>query len=238
MNRIIEADSALRRLPSNLAPRHRALLDGIRFSAEMCELAFERLIDSLVKISQERSADGVLGGFAAPFSDAWTMIDAVNRMRPLTERLPGANRGDVTAAFMAATARVYTLRNAVQHLHGRLDKIAADKLPTWGTITWLSAMGSPPRFRMHVLVPGAMFQGEHALENPTGLAIRAPLDHVRLRAHGAIVTITDLPLAVRRLISFLEGQITYQFKDVPTSGSDTYIEVEVVPDADADQRTG
>ena len=121
MNRIIEPGSVLRRLPSNLAPRQRALLDGIRFSAEMCELAFERLINSLIGITQERNAEGVIG-FAAPFADAWTMIDAANRMRPLMKALPGADRADITAEFMGATATVYTLRNAVQHLHGRLAK--------------------------------------------------------------------------------------------------------------------
>jgi hypothetical protein len=204
----------------------------------MCDLAFERLINSLVQISRERSAEGVVGGVAAPFSDAWTMIDAVNRIRPLMKGLPGSHRADATAEFMAATERVYALRNAVQHLHGRLDKIAADQIPTWGTITWLSVMGSPPLFKMHLLVPGATFQGEHATDNPAGLSIRAPLDHVKLRAHGTVVTITDLPLAVRRLITFLESQIARQFKDLPESGSDTYIEAEFALDADEDQRTG
>ena len=50
-----------------------------------------------------------------------------------------------------------------------------------------------------------MFQGEHALENPAGLFIRTPVDHVKLRAHGAIAAITDLPVATHRLITFLEG---------------------------------
>jgi len=45
-------------------------------------------------------------------------------------------------------------------------------------------------------------------------------------------------VATHRLITFLEGQITRQFKDMPTSGSDTYIEAEFVPDVDAGQRTG
>jgi hypothetical protein len=227
MGSLVGTTSPLRGLPANLEPRQRVLFDGVRFAIDMAELTFDRLVDALLRISQDGKADNVPGGFGAPFCDAWTVIDSVNRIRPLLLSIPGAKDALPVQHFIQKTEDVYRLRNRVQHLHGRLDKLAADKLPTWGIITWVT-VADPASFtgHVHAIVAGSVFDTEHVMENPVGSTIRVPLDLVKLRAHGEVVALTSIPAILQELVSFLEGQLRRQFNDVPVAASDVYLRLE------------
>ncbi len=226
MHALVSEASQLRRLPANLEPRQRALFDGVRFSVDMAELALDRLLSALPL------TPGVdaLAGHVAPFCDAWTLVDAVNRIRPLLRAIPKAEHSNDVQDFLASTEDVYRLRNCVQHLHGRLDKLAADNLPAWGVITWVTLKDpSKEILILHTLLAGSVFDGSLPVENPIGQPLRVPIDLVRLHAHGEVVTLTALPEILHKIVISLEKQLEKQFPVGPKTGEGLYVTMELHP---------
>src|SRR5262245_48420210 len=93
-------DSPLRRLPPDTEPRLVSLLDGIRYSIDMVDLSYGRLRQGLAE-THKRFEAGLPAPappgaqhpiptllYAAAFSDAWTIIDAADRLRRLIPHLP------------------------------------------------------------------------------------------------------------------------------------------------------
>ncbi|KJS82607.1 MAG: hypothetical protein JM58_14730 [Peptococcaceae bacterium BICA1-8] len=90
---IIGDDSPLRHLPSVLNPRQILLLDGIRYSVDMADIAYTRLFNSLTYVSiNHNSKEFDFSIFSHAFLDAWSVIDSVNRMRSLLSNLTGYKR--------------------------------------------------------------------------------------------------------------------------------------------------
>lgn len=239
MSDLIAKESPLRRLPSQLERRQRIVLDGIRLSVEMAELALGRLCGTLLDIDPKKTAGG-LPGFAGPFIDAWSVIDAVNRLRSLVLMIPGTKDHPDVRGFLEATDTVRELRNDVQHLNARVDGLASQKLPAWGVISWVTLHDDTPvRARSHVLVAGSVATSSHYLENPVGQQIRSPIDLVKLNAHGRSIDLGRTLSSVAGLVELLERQLKEQFGDLPSSGSDLYAAIDVVPsDEEPDEPRG
>src|SRR6185503_13959056 len=111
----------------------------MRYSVEMAELASDRLVTLLAEVSKSEP-DGVRveSACASGLCDAWTIVDAVNRLRALTYAIPDGEEADYVREFREQTEQIRKLRNDVQHLYARVDKLASDQQPTWGTIAWVT----------------------------------------------------------------------------------------------------
>jgi hypothetical protein len=223
MSELIPESSPLRRHPENLNPRHRLILDGIRYSVEITELAYHRLVKTLLAISQLSKEPLPPNSFAGVLADVWTIIDSVNRLRALIIKIPKSSEVDYVKSFLSRTEVVREMRNVVQHIHGRLEKLVKFKQPTWGTIGWVTLNESPTTSgKIHLLVPASFLEGEHRLINPSGETFRARLDLITLNAHGLSIRILDLVEEVATFISIFQEELAKQFKDIPHSGAELY----------------
>jgi hypothetical protein len=83
MSKLIPQNSPLVRHPQNLDPRQRLILDGMRYSVEITELAFRRLVEILTAISQSGKDSLPPDAFASALADVWAIVDSVNRLRTL-----------------------------------------------------------------------------------------------------------------------------------------------------------
>ncbi len=204
----------------------------------MADLSFARLCRALLAITPDSSHDSSLPGFAGPFGDAWSIIDSVNRLRPLTLLVPGAKKHPAVRAFLGATEPIRALRDNVQHIQSRVDRLVSQQLPTWGVISWVTLHDRDPvLIRSHVIVAGSVSPGSHRLENPAGQRLRPPMDLVKLTAHGLTVDLGEALRSVAGLVTILENQLSRQFGNLPHAASDVYVAVDIVPAVD-DNATG
>ncbi len=88
---LVSPESPFANLPRDLHPRQALFLDGIRFAAEMTELAHDRLCATLFALAtkEERDNQDVGRGAVGALLDAWSMVDAPEGHRP--ECFPVAN---------------------------------------------------------------------------------------------------------------------------------------------------
>lgn len=226
---LVQQDSPLRRLPDILEPRQRIALDGIRYAAEMVGLGFVRLMASLEDISSRpRSSLGKLP-FVQTFADAWLIVDAANRIRPLLLAFPGGQEAKFVKWYLEQTDGIRRPRDGVQHLEGRLDRLVAKKEQAWGTLTWVTVESRDPLLlRTHALGAGTVqAKQEYPMENPLGKALRSKIDLVTLHAHEQEVDLVEAFRTVKELVDEVERQLVKQVSDLPGTMVDIYASAEI-----------
>jgi len=72
---IIGPDSPLRRLPTALDRKQALFLDGIRFSVEMADLAYQRLRHTLLNFESSFDRSAAYSPGVVAMIDAWVIID-------------------------------------------------------------------------------------------------------------------------------------------------------------------
>ena len=235
MSELIPDTSPLCRHPQALEPRQRLILDGIRYSVEITELAFRRLEEMLRTISQASEGSLPPAAFPRTLADIWTIIDSVNRLRTLVKLMPKAMEVDYVQAFLSQTEVAQKMRNAVQHLPGRLDKLLSLQQPTWGTVSWITLEeGCPTRGLIHLLIPGSLQRGRFPMPNPVGESLQVPLDLIILNAHGYSARIVDLVQTVAAFISRFQETLSEQGGELPHAAAELYLRTEVEESAPTD----
>jgi hypothetical protein len=222
---VLSDESPLKRLPDGLDQRQRMLIDGIRYSIGMAELAYIRLQAMLFYISAQGNTSSA--NFASVFADVWLIVDAVSRLRRLVNALPGGDTHETTQLFCRDTDILRLLRNRVQHMDERVADLVNLQEPAWGYITWVSFLNVssnelPQSGKTHVLASGSMRNVAFNFENPAGKEITASIDLLSLHAYGFSVGISEIMIKVQALTKFLEEQLQKQFEGHPTSMADVY----------------
>jgi hypothetical protein len=228
---IVREDSPLRRLPEALEPRQASFLDGIRFSIEIADLAYSRLVGTLhgLSLHSEKSTADPLGPLiAGAISDAWLVVNSINRLRYLLEHLPMGkkSRWYSLRAFLQNTKPITELRHIVQHLNEKIAGLAEKGKPVWGSLSWFHLLDSK-KGRSCMIVAGRLAAGEHRFVNPLGKPVRAPIDHVTLTSGDITADLSATMVGVVSLTGELETSLRKSFKDLPTSGADALFFVEV-----------
>jgi hypothetical protein len=101
-------------LRADLAPQQASILDGIRISAEMPDVAYPRLTEHLWQFrNEEKQAAPV----ASLFLDGWAIVDSVHRLRHLLDQIAGLKKGGTkNQIFQRKTGAATTSRTIIQHL--------------------------------------------------------------------------------------------------------------------------
>src|SRR5262249_2733749 len=135
---LVENDSPLRRLPLALSKRQFLVFDGIRYAAEMADIAHTRLKTTLFEIARTAEQKVVpCRDIAGALLDAWAVVDSVNRMSDLlAQGGHGVKRDAWYRLFRDRTEVVDLLRNKMQHLEGEINKLATQSGQLWGYLTW------------------------------------------------------------------------------------------------------
>ncbi len=206
MPSLVSRDSRIRKLPANINPRHQAILDAIRYSCDMAGLAFHRLEKSLEFLSANEVPEREAPGFVSAFADAWMLIDAASRLRPLATMLPGSKELLSVQNLLTATGDVRELRNRVQHLNARIDRLVSQKESVWGSLSWvlLDVGAEPIGVAQHIIVSGTVRKHFAKLPSPSGLTYYSQLDRITLRAHDLEVQLHEVMDAIAVYLIELE----------------------------------
>lgn len=77
---ILGRDSILKKIPANVSAKQAVFLDGIRHAAEIMDIAYGRLQETLTQLALHPPTATELPDISAHvFLDAWSFIDAVDR---------------------------------------------------------------------------------------------------------------------------------------------------------------
>lgn len=185
------------------------MIDGIRYSAEIADIAYARLVEKLVgiagSIKQTTSRD-----IAVAIADAWTIIDSAHRFYDLITHLPGLNQGKWCKLLQIRIKDELDLRDCVQHQIDRVDNLITEKGQIWGYLSMAEVADGKYTGKWVMICPGSEYVGDKFFFiGPMTLPFRVPPGRVRLNAFGRKVylgrTIEALAAAVSELASQLEA---------------------------------
>ncbi len=167
MNPLINKNSVLFRLPKNLNSKQRLVLDGIRYSVQIADQSFLSLLNSLFMYS---AIEPTLQSSAAIFANAWSIVDSLTRLDKLLNCLTELHDQEPIKQFREK-AKIKRMRNHIQHLDERFDKLVELRRPTWGTLTWIrfeKDFLKSREFEHHTLTAGSFQSTFVDCELPTG----------------------------------------------------------------------
>lgn len=170
MNPLINKNSVLFRLPKNLNSKQRLVLDGIRYSVQIADQSFLSLLNSLFMYS---ATEPTLQSSAAIFANAWSIVDSLTRLDKLLNCLTELHDQEPIKQFRekAKIGKIKRMRNHIQHLDERFDKLVELRRPTWGTLTWIrfeKDFLKSREFEHHTLTAGSFQSTFVDCELPTG----------------------------------------------------------------------
>jgi hypothetical protein len=223
---LIGDDSPLLRLPVKLNPKQAQFCDGLRFTAEMADIAYNDLVAHLLPLSGSAEAEIRISA-ARPFLCAWSIVDSAHRLRGLVENFPNLgkkNQSPEFRSFLEKAEGVEKLRNAVQHMASDIHTSAEAGKSVWGTLTWLNRQSQSTIYTC-LLVPGAMMPGgNYKAINPAGLTLTSPLDHVTLTVDEVAVNLSEVMKSLAKLVQVIENGLKGAFDAFPDrAGSDLLI---------------
>lgn len=238
---IIDDNSPFRRLPQGLPRKQVLFFDGIRYSVEMVDLAYNRLRATAFEFSKNRDSEQAAPTllFTSAMLDAWSIIDSTHRLRELLEKMPGfakKNQNVDYRKFRESTSKVEDLRHAVQHLRGSINPLVEKNLPVWGVLSWwhfppFPGEDIPIASRCH-LAAGTIFPQNYPPFILGEIEYTPPVDHFDLDAHGYRVSLTDVWTAVSRVTKMMEQAAETAFKNLPegtpTAGADIFFALELL----------
>ena len=202
---MISDDSPLKKLPDALDPKQTLFLDGIRHAAEFAHFAYQRLKDRLTELAL-RSREGHSGGnFTEPFLDAWSVVDAIDRLRSLVKLAPGFDHtsASFSSQFLAQTQSIRLLRNVADHIAQRADQIVARKGTALGMLSWVTVK-SEEHFMSCTIRPGTLRTSRTPVINPIEKSIVLPTGLVTLSAGEHSADLTEAMDWAYRMIKSIE----------------------------------
>jgi len=229
---MISRDSPFRRLPIDLPRRQILYFDALRLSAEMAELAFHRLSELLVRIS-EKDEEPLSNKAISGLTDAYTVIDSTHRFREVLRLTPGIKHNAKFKLFMRQTQDVEKLRHVVQHLNQEVDRIAQEGWAALGTITWLGSsevLGGPPT--AWILQAGTSYSGQLTygpMIDTWSSLTSGEIDDISIVTAGVKVNLSKLMHHLRSMVRSLEVPLEQFGAGKEHFGSDTVFSFSLVP---------
>jgi hypothetical protein len=203
----IPEDSPLRRPPSDYSRRQVLVLDGIRYSAEMAHIAYERLFASVNAISSSTS-EPLVRDTATALLDAWSIVDSAHRCRDLVANLPGLPNSSWRRLLMERTQDAADLRDCVQHQLGEIDGLIAGGGQVWGYVSWAEVRDGRHTGKWLMLVGGSEYVGDKFFFiGPAELPYSVPAGRIRLNAFGRQVYLGRTVHCLAEAVEHLCGDI-------------------------------
>lgn len=242
---MIAPDSILRRLPPELDRKQTLFLDGIRHSAEIAHLAYERLGCILTRIAiEDPSKDEGRQLYTSALLDAWSVVDSIDRFRGLYQRFPESRmrEGDASAqADRDTLQKVRNVRNVTDHLYTRMDHVLAKRSAAMGILSWCTVI-SPEQGTCIAcaIIPGTLGRQSGPIVNPAGKQIEIPSGLISIKAGEHTADLSAAMTVLRNRVAEIEKQVddfvdSHNLRGIQ-AGSDFCIRLSISLDTGAEAR--
>ncbi len=203
---LIPDDSPLRQLPSDFSREQALVFDGIRYAAEMSDVAYWRLFKFLEELSCLSSSELTNRHIATAMLDAWSIVDSVHRLRDLINEAPGVTHDTWWKLFMNRTNDIAQLRDEVQHQidNKRINALVTNAGQIWGFLSWAEVRNGEYTGIWKMMSPGAVYSGDKWIYNgPAVPPAPLPFGRIRLNAYGKEVYLGRSVKAVHDVVAAL-----------------------------------
>lgn len=205
---LIPEESPLRNPPRELSRKQILILDGIRFAAEIADVAYQRLAKNLLSIAPS-SLNLSASQIAMAIADAWTIVDSVNRFHNLTENMPGLRNAAWRKLLNNRTKDFIDLRDCIQHQLSELDNLMINAGQIWGYLSWAEVLGGRYTGKWLMLSPGTYYVDDQwFFGGPVKRLFHVPLGRIRLNAFGRQVYLGQGVHALLDAIASLSADLT------------------------------
>lgn len=205
---LVPEDSPLRRPPPELSRRQVLFLDGIRYAAEMADVAYQRLFDGLKQLADSRPVPSTRD-IARVMLDAWSIVDAVHRFVDLVEGLPGLKHGPWLRLLRDRCGDLLALRDDVQHQNERAVVVPGRPNQLWGYLSWAEVDESGQHTGgWWMASAGSEYVGDQWLFiGPNTVAATVPAGRIRLNAFGRSVYLGQCVEAAAEVVQRIGDQL-------------------------------
>jgi hypothetical protein len=228
---ILKADSALRNIPVKISRDQTLFFDGIRFCSQMAALSYERLADELHQLSRPKEADSLPldeRTLVAALSDAWTIIDVLNRLRTMTLQMPGWKKKARDAQlFLQRTDAVETLRHFIQHLNNEVRNVAKTGMPLLGFVQWVASVDEARTSRSFLLYAGTVATFTRDVEISKIEPLDGSIGQVKLVAANMVVPLKPLVDEAVNLAMFCEHVLESEIEGGLRRSSDLLVGIDL-----------
>ena len=207
--KVTAGDSPFRNPPHDFSRRQVLFLDGIRYSVEMAQIAYQRLFALLQKVAPPISDDNLFISSVEAMLYAWAIVDSAHRYRDLLLEFPGLKKGTWVKLTEKRTKDIAELRNCVQHQIGEIPDIINRKEQFWGYLSWAEIKAEHYTGKWLMLTGGSYYAEDGWLfAGPSSLPFPVPSGRIRLNAFGRKVYLGRTVEALRYATSCLASEIT------------------------------
>lgn len=208
---IASKNSPLKNPPLELSRKQVLLLDGLRYSAEMSNIAYERLFEKLQTIAIAQSSPSTRE-IAETMLDAWSVVDAVHRFVDLAGSTPGlCKQGPWFRLLKERTSDALELRNDVQHLDDakRLQRLIEQRGQIWGYLSWAEVKDDGNYTGNWLMIsPGTVYVGDQwFFIGPAKPKFKVPIGHIRLNAFSRQVYLGRCVWAVNLATNHISAEV-------------------------------
>jgi len=213
----ISNTSYFRRPPVMLEPKQVIAFNGITYSIDICDLAFQRLQENLYFSSYP---EGCEIRSTAIFSDVWTIISNATIFQKLVSTQFKIDKRDLLFQKLVG---IDALRNSNQHIDERIDEVILDnELPIYGSISWYSREHEQPSFGKVISLDSGSFSYKKQITmkpvNPVGRSNQQLVSAIEftsvikenLKFVQKTIDLNDLMEGLKFIVDFLEKQINDQ----------------------------
>lgn len=235
---IVGKDSSFRHLPAALSEEQKLFLDGIRYSVNMADIAHQRLLNTLFSLTTRSLKEDpqkveLAGLIAVAMLDAWCIIDSVNRLRILLEKLPRIRlrikkHSPPLVIFGKEIMNVKILRDIVQHLDTEIPSLINNRASVWGALSWFALLNQNDKSGyICSLVPGTLSPRTIPVVNPLGKNVSIPIGLITLTAGEHFVCLSDVMISVEKVTMWLEQELKSRFGNLSEVGADIFTRLEI-----------
>jgi hypothetical protein len=204
-------------------------VDGIHYSVLMTRLAHSRLCNDLLILSkdyylaqkgsnQPLSKKDSFTLTVSALSNAWQIIDSMNRLRQLLSKTPDLKQNSTELQlFYRRTEDIEYFRNSIQHLNENIMQYVKNRIPSWGTLNWVAKLDDSKDFILFSLIPGEVFDRATPLTNPLNKTITIPIGLITLCLDKEICLSDLVEKYLRDIVDYLQAALHVNCFDVAQS---------------------
>lgn len=219
--------SPFRKIPIGSSRPLALCLDGLRQTAEVVDLAFQKLCGLLIQRVENARAGIPTAPLAESFMYAWSIADAADkfgqtlRTSYFKDLLVAVRRDGTFTPLQHARE----MRNVADHPSERLELLAANRPGMTGALSWVvtNEFGIFP-----CSIHAGCADGDHQIYLPGADEVLArPIDKVRLRIAERDVDLGAVEKSIRAIIARIEPQLDGQLVAGAAHMGDQFVWCEV-----------
>jgi len=183
-------------MPSALDVRKIRCLDGLHYSFQMLRYYYAGLWKTCCEIP------GTNSKIIPALASAWGFIDALHRIREITQAVPGLSaKHPEMQAFLSASGLADDYRHYIHHLRSELaNDLPTNSFPVWGTLSWVDP-ANPTRSHMTIL--GTQIEGANYTGCPFDTVEKKWVSKVCLGLNGKSFNFDPIFLSAVRFEAFI-----------------------------------